>query len=581
MNCDIKQKPNRMKHLCIFIGVLAISYFSFSQNVLETGKKVKNYVSPEYNRNSITLVGLDFDENLSKEVYSKFSKLEVPDKFYDNPLQNRIISPGASRSSVSNSFNQLNEEQIANWLNKNKIGQQILSKWFNRQPDGSFNVEVLKERGLFNANDNDYIIASASKRGESSLMDMGLGLVNQTYAVVFDYNNILTMNQYYDKNEVEKEKRVMNGYRANLKSFLYKLNFNDSVAAVFFQNYWIGEDTNDKEERIKAFENAEFPFVFVSKQNNDITGTQYNEGQSLAPKKQKSTEELLETLVQTGLENTITDIENQNQEFRVKAMVSDISPISAKIGKKEGLKFDQRYFVFENQQRNNGTIFSRRIGVVKSMKVADNRNVTTGETQPSEFYQIAGGKVDNYGMFLEQHNDIGINLFLGATIGGLQGFTGRAEYYISKALGGSGTSGKGLTSFKIYIEGAYGENTYEISSLDYDFTFTRGSIGLSKDFYPVSFLHWGPFIGYGIESATLKDDPDSGKVATDFIEMGARIGINILYNVQLIGSANYYVMITSELRDENNEVIDDEFDYKDYFEGRMGPGVSLGLRIMF
>ena len=81
-------------------------------------------------------------------------------------------------------------------------------------------------------------------------------------------------------------------------------------------------------------------------------------------------------MVENAFESVITDIENQNETFRVKSMVSEVHPISAKIGKKEGLKFDQRYFVFENRQRNNGNIDSKRMGVVKSRKVADNRKVT-------------------------------------------------------------------------------------------------------------------------------------------------------------------------------------------------------------
>ncbi|PJF33450.1 MAG: hypothetical protein CUN57_02140, partial [Phototrophicales bacterium] len=142
-------------------------------------------------------IGIDFGESLSGDVFSQFTGLKVPDKFNDNSVSTKIIRPGVSRESVTIPFMGLNEKEIAKWLNQNKIGQQILSVWFNRQSDGSFNVDVLKERGLFNANDNDYIVASASKRGEASLMDMGLQLVNQSYVVVFDFSDIMTMAQYY------------------------------------------------------------------------------------------------------------------------------------------------------------------------------------------------------------------------------------------------------------------------------------------------------------------------------------------------------------------------------------------------
>ena len=85
----------------------------------------------------------------------------------------------------------------------------------------------------------------------------------------------------------------------------------------------------------------------------------------------------------------------QQQAFRVKAMISGVKPIAAKIGKKEGLKFDQRYFVYENREKRNGDVTSKRIGVVKSMKVVDNRNITTGQTEPSgQWLAARNGRFD-------------------------------------------------------------------------------------------------------------------------------------------------------------------------------------------
>jgi hypothetical protein len=574
-----------MKTIYLIICVLAVPFFLNAQNMEESGKKAKRYVSSEYDRNALTFIGLDFDENLSSEVLTRFSEAQkVPEKYYDNTISHNLIKTEAKRDSAFGVMLKLKENDIAKWLNENKVGQQILSIWFNRQPDGSFNVDILKERGLFNANDHDFIVASSSKRGESSLMDMGMQLVNQSYVLAFDFYDIMTMEQYYNKNETATEKRTSNGYRASLNSYLLKLDFNDSVAAVFFRDYWVGENDPNKADRIAAFNNANFPFVAVSNQHNSVSATQYNPEQPLAPEVQKTKSELLDQMGTSAIEMVLTDIERQRQDFRVKAMVSDVKPISAKIGKKEDLKFDQRYFVHENRVKRNGDITSRRVAVVKSMKVVDNRKVTTGQTEPSTFYQIAGGKVDNYGMFLEQRNDVGLNLFLGTTVGGLSGYTGRVEYYMSKVFGGlvgKDKSGKALTSWKIYVEGAYRGDSYEFDEFVDDFTFTRFSFGVAKDFYPISFLHWGPFIGYGVESGDWEDNMDEEKIATDFVEMGARLGVNLAHNIQLLGSVNYYMMLSSEIQDKDGEVLNEDFDYKGFFEDRMGLGISIGLRIMF
>lgn len=570
-----------MKNLLLLLLFGALPFLNLAQNIDESAKKVKSVVSSEYDRSSVTFIGLDFNENLSSKLYTQFASLQVPDKYYDNNVNTRVIKPGISRPATDDYLQQIEPEKIAAWLKEKKVGQQILAKWFNRQADGTFNVDILKERGLFNANDNDYKVASSSKRGEASLMDMGLQLVDKSYVLVFDFYNIVTMSEYYTKEEIAAEKRTMNGFKSSLNSYLFQLDFSEIVAAEFFQNYWISEGDVDQQAKIDAFENAEFAFKFVSKQRSSPSATQYNKGETLAPKVQKTEDELLDALCASALISVTTTIENQQDAFKVKAMVSDVHPIAAKIGKKEGLKFDNRYFVYENRMRKNGDTYSKKVAVVKSMKVVDNRMVTSGESESSEFYQIAGGKVDNYGMFLEQHNDVGLNLCLGYTAVGAIGATVRAEYYISKFFGdlvGEGKSGKALTAWKIYLEGGFGAEAPTNETIDDEFNFVRLSGGIGKDFHPIPLMHWGLFAGYGIETGTW--DVTEEEISSDFIEAGVRVGINLSSNIQLLGTASYNSLIGSEIK-ENGEVTEEDFQYEDFFEDRMGLGVNIGLRIMF
>ena len=198
---------------------------------------------PDYNRNALTTVVLNFNENHSGEVIPRFHVMSVPEKFFSNPLSNPVIDMRGVKRPVMVELPELlqymSDAFINGKLQEQKVAQQILSQWFNRQKDGSFNVDVLKERGLYNANDNDFMAASASKRGTSTLMDMGLTLVNQTYVLVFDYYNIMNMNDYYIKNETPEKDRTSNGYIAKVKTYLYRLDFGENVAADFFNKYWI------------------------------------------------------------------------------------------------------------------------------------------------------------------------------------------------------------------------------------------------------------------------------------------------------------------------------------------------------
>jgi hypothetical protein len=530
---------------------------------------------------------LNFNENHSGEVFPRFHVMPVPDKFFNNALSNPVFDMRGAKRPVMTELPELlqymSDDFIIGKLDEQKVAQQVLSQWFNRQKDGSFNVDILKERGLYNANDNDFFAASASKRGTSTLMDMGLKLVNQTYVLVFDYYNIMNMNEYYIKNETPEKDRTSNGYIAKVKTYLYRLDFGENVAAEFFNKYWIYPDDKDKAGKIKAFDDATFRWIPVGRQIAEHQSSQSNPDKNTIIK-QKSKEELIDDLNKNLMEKILPQMEARSDEMRVKAMVSNVKPISAKIGKKEGLGFDQRYYVYENRMKKEGDVYKKLIAVVKSMKVVDNRKVTEGQSDVSEFYQIYGGKVDNMGMFLEQKNDVGLNIFLGYTFEGMKGLNGRMEFYISKFMGDlikENKSGKALTSIKLYVEGGYDKRMY------YDFLedgekqdFVKISVGLAKDFYPSKFFHWGPFLGYGIESSDWKIGEFKYSDETSFIEAGARLGFNISPKTQLIGSYQFNWLFDGKSTNKTSgESVD--LDYSTEYEGRGKPSITAGLRFMF
>lgn len=577
-----------MNKSIISLALVLIAFCLSAQDITDSAKKVKKQIiSSEYDRNSLTIIGLKTDNPLAGKVAQMIDTLKVGDKFYSNDIGFHNIPYNV----VVSIFDKTQQDkvfktEVPKLLNNNKVGQGIVAKWFNRQPDGTFNAEVLKERGIYNSDDSDLSIATSSKRGESALMDAGLGLVDRSYVLVLGFSNLITMDQYYDQIKAAPEARKMNGVKGDLVGLLYKLNFNDSVAAVFFQDMWANKGATDLKSRVAKFDANAFPLVPVKNLIMPMQATQYNAGQTLAPKVQKTQDELLRDLVNNSVTNVLNHLTYQISDFKVKAQVYKTNPIAVKIGKKEGLGFDQRYFVYENRQTRSGETYSSRRAVIKSMSVADNRNVTNGETQPSYFYQVAGGKIDNMGMFVEQRIDAGLNLFLGYQQDGLSGLDGRLEYYMGRLMYGkkNGAIARGLTSFKLYISGGY-NSIDDKFTLDPLFTGTekvdllRVSAGLSKDYYLTSFLHFGPFAGYGIESATGKDS--KYKVETDFIEAGARLGINLTYNVQLVGSATYYLMLSPDVKDENGTAITDPDEFDTYFPDRGGLGLSCGIRFMF
>lgn len=573
-----------MKKLLILLPLFLIAFCLSAQDITDSAKKVKKQVvSSEYDRNSLTIIGLKSSSPLADQIARMIDTVKISEKFYSNDIGFRNVPFDVS----INLFDKAQQDKVyktdvVQLLNSNKVGQLIVAKWFNRQPDGTFNTEVLKERGIYNSDDSDLSIASSTKRGESALMDAGLGLVDHSYVLVLGFSNLMTMEDYYNKTQAAPEARKMNGVKGDLIGLLYKLNFNDSVSTVFFQNMWANKGDASLNAKVNQFNDNTFPLVPVKNLIMPMQATQYNPGQSLSPKTQKTQEELLREMVNGGMTNILNHLTYQVSDFKVKAQIYKTNPIAVKIGKKEGLGFDQRYFVFENRQTKSGDQYSQRIGVIKSMSVSDNRTVTTGETEPSYFYQIAGGKIDNMGMFVEQRIDAGLNFFLGYQQDAMSGFDARLEYYMGRLFYGKGKGiNRGMTSFKLYVDGGYNSGDYTLDGLtgEEKVDLLRVSVGVNKDYYLTHFLHAGPFAGLGIESATGKDS--DYKAETIFVEGGARVGINLKYNIQLIGSATYYVMLAPVVKDAAGTEVADPGSYDDLFPNRSGLGISYGIRFMF
>ena len=149
---------------------------------------------------------------------------------------------------------------------------------------------------------------------------------------------------------------------------------------------------------------------------------------------------------------------------------------------------------------------------------------------------------------------------------------------MSKYLGdliAPGKKAKSLTSLKLYIDAAYGLGEYYFT----DYNFTRISLGINKDFYPLKFIHWGPFLGYGLEYADWADS--DSQIESDFIELGFRVGLNLSYRTQIIWTGQYNLLWSSKEVLDDNTVLIESFDYNSTFYDRMGLSSSIGLRFMF
>ena len=123
---------------------------------------------------------------------------------------------------------------------------------------------------------------------------------------------------------------------------------------------------NTKAERAAKFDAANFPITFVSSVSGVIFSEQPKPGTQLAKLTliKKSDDQLFQEFVEKGIEKAEYGITSKLEDFKVKTSVYGTNPISAKIGLKEGLEVDYRFFVYEQEQGNDGSIKSVRKALI-------------------------------------------------------------------------------------------------------------------------------------------------------------------------------------------------------------------------
>ena len=539
----------------------------------------------EYNRNSLTIMMVEGGK-YGTELKEAISHIVVPEKFDDNMLDQRLLLPSD------------NSDNLRQQLEIMRAANRILAKWFSRSDDGKFNMSVIHERGLYNATDADVVAASASKRGLSKLQDAGEKLISHSYVMVMAFGKIKTMDEIYDEQDAARRKaakasgkefvpvsRTKNGYKGEVAGFLFRLSDVPQAMDNFYSNMWIFDDDSPATIAAKRqmFDTTTFKMSFVTSVVSNCEATQSNLGT------QMTKAQLFDVLMNNSVRGLVYGFENKVDEWKVRTALYSTFPLRAKIGTKENLAVEDRYFVYEFRMNKNNEVYADRRGVVRAKKVVNNSHVAEGsgsddlKNTTSKFYQIAGHKLEP-GMFLEQSNDMG----LGVTVGGAAGSLGGA--YIS--IEGLAGQYLGITQLKVFLGGHIGFNSYELdySSDNTSVLFYGGELGISKGYFIMRNVSVSGQAGMALEWGDILDSKVKEKYYNDclvqglFGFVGAQLAVNIKYNAQIVGGLNYYAEIgnaTLTKDTESDESKDLGVGYSKVFDGRAGANINVGLRIQF
>jgi len=521
-------------------------------------------LTENYDRSGLTIIFSIYEGQQEHIILDAVRKTDsfVPDKFFDNDVTKGYIK---LPSSMQLSTISQKEQYFANKLNEMQLGRNIVGHWFNFDKDKGFSLDRLFERAEYNATDEEVIVSQASQRGLARIRDFGSTLIQNSYVLFVDLTNIAKVTQEKDSDPY--------GWEARMGFFMYKLKFGDEDVNKVYDS-WVYPEDNDsiKQAKMNYFMGSSFDFEPVlSNGNNLITAMNYLS----AMKVKKTYEELFVKMLHNSVNNATNKASKDLPKFQVKTKISARHPIAAKIGKKEGLKTDHRYFVYEYVwDENAGEALPDRKAVIRAKKVRDNRKTARGQSLASSFYQTYGGTVRE-GMTLVEKRALGLSVLGSYVQDGLGGLNIRALYRTGPFTGVPALyvmAGIGIDNDDYRLDGSALESQ----------AFFRWNIGLGKGYQMFRILEIMPYATYGQESVSV-DDED---YATYFLNGGFYAGISLLHNVMIFGDVNWTG--TSEAMQK----LGDEYeglgvDWEDFVIDADGIGreggmaFELGLRIEF
>ena len=408
------------KVLLISGYVLFNSIFCNAQD--PKGEKIQT----KFFRPSLTNIYVKSSSSEANTVIQSLRQVPVEKRFDDHNFNNNTFE-------LNNSSNL--SKEIKSQL-YNQFSKQIIAKWFSRNSEGNMTSELIDFRGKNTATDADVIKDKSAEN--SRLSNLGYELMKKSYVIVYNISKVKSMTEIY--NETDEKRRALaaklnsqytpvqrteEGYEVEYTANVYKLDWNDSIQNIFYNDYFLDESyTENRQSRINAFNNSKYPFKFLESISGTISATQPNNADAYKFRVRKSMNQLLQESALEIHEEVIFKSSKKIEDFRVKVNLASVYPTFAKIGSKEGIYMNQRFFVYELDKEKNK---KRKKATVRVNTIALNDSLANGQSPTSRFRQVGGRKIKPY-YFLESKEDNGFSFTLGHS---LQDSTVTSGYHVA------------------------------------------------------------------------------------------------------------------------------------------------------
>lgn len=409
-------------------------------------------VLEEYRRNSIaTMMVYHSEDSFGIHIHEAFQSIPIPDKYDDHSIGWNVIFndsiTGVKRKSnglikaeygkpLSKKDVEKNGKALEKVLNDAQCAKIMVAKWFGMNLADStcniwdgFNMDVIKQRGQYNASDVDVSAALNTSRGLAILADAGEELLNNSFILINDMTYVTAeekaaaakttmkvLGGLLDAflggsvgrqlaNAGSKIADSFTGFTVKTHSYLFQLEWNDSIANTFYDKHYVENPTcTEDSAKIVAFlqDTSLFTLKYVAHEY------EYDGKSTLKGK--YSREELVKTVCTQSMDKNIAALQLAYEDFKIKTPIYEIitnekgkiTGYTAKIGLKEGITEKSSFQVVQRilDPKTNRTKY-RYVATLVPIKgkIWDNRyNAVLEEAPGSElsattFKKKTGGEI--------------------------------------------------------------------------------------------------------------------------------------------------------------------------------------------
>ncbi len=378
-------------------------------------------VDTQYRRSSLYSVLVSrTDQNMYDRIQEQYLQIPVPAQYNDHNLSIRIVNVDKKGEY---------KDSVQQWIDDNQIASRMVAKWFDRDIlSGDCSLDLIKQRGLYNATELDKELASRSARGKAILEDAGEELIGNTFLIVNEAHyidnakrskNVATglrifgavagaflgsgISDLFDSFGDIAE--TFKGFRVKIHTRLYQLVWNDETSSQFYEQMYTSTDSHDV-SKARSFENNRDKFKLVYVGEVESAGSQ----NSFLGISEEHPEIMIRKACCRAIDDNIADLQRNFEQFRVKSPIKGIegSEVKVAIGMKEGINKSSEYEVLEPQEKN-GKIEYKRVGVIVPVedKIWDNRFMAyeegaVGSDLDATTFKVKSGKVEDPGLFVRQ-----------------------------------------------------------------------------------------------------------------------------------------------------------------------------------